>query len=401
MAPTILCIGSYFKGGEFIEECKAQGCHTILVTSEDLRHEAWPRHAIDEFFFMPFTTLFKQPDITYAVAFLARSRKIDRIIPLDDFDVETVADLREHFRMPGMGGSTARFFRDKLAMRVQAQDEGVPVPAFAPVLNHGELDEYMQRVPGPWVLKPRSEASSMGIKKVNAAHELWPLLEQLGDRQSFYVLEKFLPGDVYHVDSVVWDRKVLFSAVSKYGLPPMQVYQGGGVFATGTVPYHSVEEVALHAINRETIAAMKMVRGVTHAEFIRSHEDGEFYFLEIAARVGGANIHTMVETATGVNLWREWARVEMAHLRGETYQLPPVRQTHAGLLVSLTRDPWPDTSGFNDPEIVWRMHKEHHVGFIVTSPAYDRVQQLVSSYADWIARDFSATAPPKEGERPT
>ena len=400
MPPTILCLASYFKGGAFLEECKRLGCHTILITAQDLEHEAWPRHAIDEFFVMPFATLFKQPDITNAVTFLARTRKIDRIIALDDFDVETVASLREHLRMPGMGDSTARYFRDKLAMRVQARDEGIPVPEFVHVLNHDDLRDYMAATPGPWVLKPRSEASSMGIRKVNSADEIWPMLDELGDRQSYYVLERFVPGDVFHVDSVVWNKRVLFTVCSRYGLPPMAVYQGGGVFVTGIIPYQSPEDQALQALNREVIAAMGMVRGVTHAEFIRSEADGAFHFLEIAARVGGANIDLMLEHATGVNLWREWARMELAHLRGESYTLPPTRRDYAGLLVSLARQPWPDTSAYNDPEIVWRLHKEHHVGFIVAAPDHARVQQLIDAYAGRVAADFSATAPPKSGERP-
>ena len=400
MAPTILCLASYFKGGAFLEECKCLGCHTILITSQDLEHEAWPREAIDEFFVMPFANLFKQPDITNAVSYLARNRKIDRIIALDDFDVETVADLREHLRMPGMGGSTARYFRDKLAMRVQARDEGIPVPAFVHVLNYDDVRDYMHRVPGPWVLKPRSEASSMGIRKVNSPAELWPILDELGDRQSYYVLEKFVPGDVFHVDSIVWNKQVLFTVCSKYGLPPMAVYQGGGVFITGNLPYHAPEEQALQALNREVIAAMGMVRGVTHAEFIRAEADGTFHFLEIAARVGGANIDLMLEHATGINLWREWARLELAHLNKDEYTLPPTHQDYAGLVVSLARQPWPDTSAYNNPELVWRLQKEHHVGFIVAAPDHGRVQQLIGDYAGRIAQDFMASAPPKEGERP-
>ena len=156
--------------------------------------------------------------------------------------------------MPGMGGSTARFFRDKLAIRVQARDEGIPVPEFVHVLNHDDVRTYMTAVPGPWVLKPRSEASSMGIRKVNNADKVWPILEELGDRQSFYVLERFVPGDVFHVNSIVWNKRVLFTVASQYGSPPMTVYQGGGVFATSLLPYHSPEEQALQALNREVLA---------------------------------------------------------------------------------------------------------------------------------------------------
>ena len=396
MAPTILCLASYFKGGAFLEECKRLGCHTMLITSQDLEREAWPREAIDEFFVMPFANLFRQPDISHAVSYLARTRKIDRIIALDDFDVETVADLREHLRMPGMGGSTARYFRDKLAMRVQARDEGIPVPEFVHVLNYDDLRGYMERVPGPWVLKPRAEASAMGIKKIHHPDELWQTLAELGDRQSYFLLEKFLPGDVFHVDSVVWQGDVHFAAAHRYGLPPMTVYHGGGVFASSTVQRGSEVEHDLLAINRQVIEAMGLERGVTHAEFIRSEADGRYYFLEIAARVGGAGIDRLVEHATNANPWREWARTVVADVRGEAYTLPDVRHDYAGLVVSLARQEWPDTSAYDEPELIWRLYKQHHVGFVVASPNYARVQALVSDYAGRVAHDFGASAPPLE-----
>ncbi len=38
----------------------------------------------------------------------------------------------------------------------------------------------------------------------------------------------------------------------------------------------------------------------------------KFYFLEIAARVGGALTSlTLWKAASGINLWREWARLEI------------------------------------------------------------------------------------------
>ena len=394
MPPTILCLASYFKGGLFIEECKRRGAHTILVTTQAMEHEEWPRHAIDEFFMLPLPNLAKQPDITHAVAYLARGREIDRIVALDDYDVETAADLREHMRLPGMGASQARFFRDKLAMRVRASQGGVPVPAFTPVLNYDRLRAFMAEVPPPWVLKPRSEASSMGIKKIHDSEELWRTLDVLGDRQSYYVLERFVPGDVFHVDSVVWGGEVRFAAAHRYGVPPMAVYHGGGVFASTTVQHGSQTDHALAAINRHLLATMGLQHGVAHAEFIHSSEDGRYYFLEVAARVGGAGIDRLVEHASNVNPWVEWARVELAALRGEEYHLPPLRQDYAGLIVSLARKEWPGTSGYHAPEGVWRLKKKNHVGFVLASADYDRVQWLVGNYVERIAQDFSATAPP-------
>jgi biotin carboxylase len=390
---TFLCITTYEKGQEFMRECRRQGCRVILLTAEKLRDADWPRECLDDTFYLP--EEIPIPDIVQAVTHLARTQKIDRIVALDEFDMETAATLREHLRVPGMGLTTMRYFRDKLAMRMKALDRHIRVPDFVPVFNHGDVRYYLEHVLGPWVLKPRQEASAIGIQKIHAAEELWPVLEQLGDKQSGFLLEKFVPGDVFHVDSVVSENEVVFANVSKYGKPPMNVAQGGGVFTTFTVPRGSEEDTALRQINRDLIAALGLLRGVAHAEFIQARADGHFYFLECAARVGGAYINEMVEAATGINLWREWARIEVAGGDGG-YKLPPVREEYAGVILSLARQEEPDTSTYNDPEVHLRIKKHHHAGLVLRSTDQRRVQGLLESYAQRFAEEFTAVEPPRE-----
>jgi biotin carboxylase len=392
-ALTFLCITTYEKGQEFMRECKRQGCRVLLLTAEKLRDADWPRASLDDTFYLPAEIAI--PDIVQAVTHLARNQKIDRIVALDEYDMETAATLREHLRVPGMGLTTMRYFRDKLAMRMKALDREVRVPDFVPVVNHGDIRYYLEHVPGPWVLKPRQEASAIGIKKIHAAEELWPVLEQLGDKQSAFLLERFVPGDVYHVDSVVSENEVVFANVSKYGKPPMNVAQGGGVFTTFTVRRGSEEDGRLRQINHELVAALGLVRGVAHAEFIRAHEDGHFYFLECAARVGGAYINEMVEAATGINLWREWARIEIEGEHG-SYRLPPVREEYAGVILSLARQEEPDTSAYSDPEVFLRIKKHHHAGLILRSSDPGRVPALLERYAQRFAEEFTAVEPPRE-----
>ena len=390
---TFLCITTYEKGQEFMRECKRQGCRVLLLTAEKLRDADWPRESLDDTFYLPEEIPLK--DIVGAVTHLARSQKIDRIVALDEFDMETAATLREHLRIPGMGLSTMRYFRDKLAMRMRALDRHVPVPDFVPVVNHDDIRYYLDHVPGPWVLKPRQEASAIGIKKIHSADELWPVLDQLGDKQSSFLLERFLPGDVYHVDSVVSENQVVFANVSKYGKPPMNVAQGGGVFTTYTVPRESEDDSELRAINCELLGALGLLRGVSHAEFIHAYADGRFYFLECAARVGGAYINEMVEAATGINLWREWARIEVAGGDG-SYKLPPVREEYAGVILSLARQDDPDTSSYNDPEVALRIKKHHHAGLVLRSADAQRVPALLEAYARRFADEFLAVEPPKD-----
>jgi biotin carboxylase len=389
---TFLCITTYEKGQEFMRECKRQGCRVLLLTAEKLKDADWPRESIDDTYYLP--EEIPIPDIVKAVTHLARGQKIDRIVALDEFDMETAATLREHLRIPGMGLTTMRYFRDKLAMRMRALDRHIRVPDFVPVVNHDDIRYYMDHVPGPWVLKPRQEASAIGIKKINSPDELWPLLDQLGDKQSAHLLERFLPGDVFHVDSVVSENEILFANVSKYGKPPMNVAHGG-VFTTFTLPRGSEEDAGLRAINRELIAVLGLLRGVSHAEFIRAHDDGQFYFLECAARVGGAYINEMVEAATGINLWREWARIEVSGGDG-TYKLPPVREEYAGVILSLARQENPDTSSFSDPEVHYRIKKHHHAGLVLKSSDPHKIPALFNGYAQRFADQFLAVEPMKD-----
>jgi biotin carboxylase len=386
---TILCISSYEKGHDFIRACKARGWHVIFLTVESLADAPWPRESIDEFFMMP--DLLNRGHVINAVSYLARTRVIDRIVALDEFDIELAAHLREHLRVPGMGETTSRYFRDKLAMRLRAREEGIPVPSFVHVLNHDLIRQLTERVPPPWVLKPRSSAAAIGIKKVNSAEELWRAIDALGDEQSFHLLEQFVPGDIYHVDSITSECEVVFDIVHKYGHPPMSVAHEGGIFTTRTWPRQSSESLTLRKLNADLLQALGMVRGVAHTEFIHG-EDGQFYFLETAARVGGAFITDTVEVASGINLWEEWARIETA-TSDSPYRVAPTRDTYAGLILSLARQEWPDLSEYQEPEIAKRIKKAHHAGLIVASPEAARIKHLLDDYTRRFFVDFHASEP--------
>ncbi len=387
---TILCVSSYEKGQEFLRTCKEMGCHVYLLTVEKLRNADWPREAIDEMFFMP--EELPLPGLLNAVSYAARTRKIDRIVALDEFDMENVSAIREHLRIPGMGLTTVRSFRDKLAMRARAREAGVLVPEFVHVLNHDELREFMVRVPAPWLLKPRSQASGIGMKKIHQPDELWPWLDKLGDEQSHFLLEEFVPGSVFHVDSVVSEREVLFADAHAYGVPPLDVSHAGGVFTSRTLERNSQDVKTLQAVNKNLIESLGLLRGVTHAEFLKANADGKLYFIEIAARVGGAYISDVVDAASGINLWREWARLEVGAGK-MPYTLPPQRSDYAGVIVSLARQEEPDTSAYTDPEIVYRVKKYHHAGFVVKSPDATRVKNLLENYSRRFITDFLATQP--------
>jgi biotin carboxylase len=399
-AVNIVCVASYFKGADFLRECARQGARVELLTRQRAAQEAWPRESLDGLHFLPDEAGAEL--VVHAAALLCRERRVHALVALEEFDVITAALAREHLRLPGMDSSRARLFRDKLAMRLRASEAGLRVPEFVPLFNYQEVGEYMERVPPPWVVKPRSDVSSSGVRRLEEAEQVWRAIEALDarealqDKSSYYLLERFVPGEVFHVDSVVEDGEVIFAGASRYGRPPLRVVSEGGVFTTHTVEYDSPEHAELLRLNAELLGALGLRRGAAHAEFIRGAEDGQLYFLEIAARVGGAHIAETLEAASGHNLWREWARVEVAHAQGERVGRLAPRREYAGLALSLARQECPDTSAYDDPEIVFRVERPYHVGLVVRSPNLGRVRDLLDSYAERFTRDFSAYVPPPE-----
>ena len=395
---TFLCISSYEKGFDFMREAKDQGCRVILLTSKSLENVDWPRESIDEIFYIPDKNKdWNMRDVIYGVSYLARTEQIDRIVALDDFDVERAASVREHLRVGGMGDTTARYFRDKLAMRMRAKEAGIPVPEFLHILNHDKINDFADTVPFPYMIKPRMLAGSYGLKKVNNKQEMWNRINHLADEQSFFLMERFVPGIIYHVDTIINEREVAFGLASKYGTPPFEVAHQGRVFTSQTLDSKSDEAEEVLELNEMVLKALGLLRGVSHSEFIRD-EDGKLYFLETSARVGGANLSTLVEAATGINLWREWAKIEI--LKGEKpYILPEVKNDFAAILTSLSKQEWPDLGSYNDPEVYWRLKKEYHAGLVIKSSDKERINKLLDEYTKRFYDDFFVTA--KMGEKPS
>ncbi|HQU84164.1 MAG TPA: ATP-grasp domain-containing protein [Pyrinomonadaceae bacterium] len=399
MKNYIVCIASEHKGNEFLEQCKENGWHVTLVTREKLLDEPWQWTCIDNVKTVPNEAKFE--DYVRAITNVAGNQPVHRVVGLDEFDVLTAAFAREHLQLGGMSPSHAVRFRDKLTMRNIASHAGIPCPEFVGAFNMEAINEYLQTAAGPWIVKPRNEVSAFGIRKCETQEQVWQVLNDLDarntwrDHPSQFLIEQFIEGKVFHVDSVVKDGKVLAAGVSEYGTTPFKVSHEGGVFSTSILPHNSKERKELEKLNKDLLKAFKYEQGVSHAEFLQSATDGKFYLLEVAARVGGAYIANVLEQASNFNLWREWAKLETA-TKEKPYKLPKLRKDYAGITLCLAKEDAPNTSHYEDSEIVYRVKKPKHVGLIFAAPKHERVAELITIYSERITNDFLAVAPAKE-----
>jgi biotin carboxylase len=399
MENHIVVIASEFKGNEVLEEAKKAGWHVSLVTREDFKDSKWIWENIDDFVTVPKTAT-SEAYIRAATNFAGR-HLVHRVIGVDEFDVLTAARAREHLQIKGMSNSHALRFRDKLRMRIVADEAGLPCPDFVGCFNPEEINAYLERVEFPVIVKPRTEVSAFGIRKCENAVQVWDTLNGLDarntwrDHPSQYQIEKFIEGNVYHVDSVIHNGKVVAAGVSKYGTTPLNVSHKGGVFTSSIVDYKSKERRELEGLNRKLLKAFDHKHGVSHAEFLESAADGKFYLLEVACRVGGAYIANVLEEACGFNIWREWGKLTI-ETEEKPYTPPKTRKEYAGITLALANQECPDTSHYTAEEITYRVNKPKHCGLIFRSKSKERVQELMDEYSQRITEDFLQIVPTKE-----
>lgn len=394
---TFICVSNFFKGADFLIELKKLGSKVYLITSEKLRDKPWPTEYIDEIFYMEGQdTDWNLEHLLLGVGNLMKSNTIDAIVALDDFDVEKATYLRENLRIAGMGQTTGRYFRDKLAMRMRAKSCGISNPNFCSLFNDHDINTFADKISPPWVLKPRSEASATGIIKVHDKESLWIHINEMGNNRFKYLVEQFRPGDVYHCDSLVLNGKILFSITSKYLTTPLEISQGGGIFRTANIPYDSEDDKAIKTVNEQVIKGFGLKHGAAHSEYIKCKNDGKIYFLETSSRVGGAHIAEMVAEASNINLWKEWAAIEDSLVKETKYTLPKVKKGYAGIVLTLSKFKHPDLSSFSDQEVCFRVPLDYHAGLIVKSDSSERVLELLDDYANRLTTDFAAVAEQKK-----
>jgi len=388
---SFLCLSEEFKGPSFLRMLKQLGHQVFLLTNEDARHDPWPRESIDEVFYAPRDKKRRhdRQTLVEGTAWLMRNHGIDRIVALDDFDVEDAALLREEFRIPGMGQTTARHFRDKLAMRIQAAEHNIPIPPFSDLFRKENLERFCGQNPGPYVIKPRSEASAAGIIKVANLEEALHAYQNLGDEAYNFLIESFAPGKVYHVDALTHEGKICFVRASGYIDPPLKIVQGGGLFQTRTLPKSSKVNKRLGKLTQDVMDAFGMRYSASHTEFIEDAE-GNFLLLETSSRVGGAYISDMLIHATGVDLWAEWAKLEAAQVGSGKYAAPKDVGKAGAVTIRAVGEEHPDLRRYRETEetIAAVISKPYHAGMVFTAAKEETLAQVQQDIANRLFEQF-------------
>ncbi|MBN3752942.1 hypothetical protein G3N95_08300 [Paraburkholderia sp. Tr-20389] len=142
-----------------------------------------------------------------------------------------------------------------------------------------------------------------------------------------YQLEEFIAGDVLHFDGLVVDGNIVTITASRYIGTCLGFAQGRPLGS-----HHVPLTPEMHCWSARVLDAVGIRQGSFHLEAIET-PDCAPVFLEVANRVGGADVVATFELATGVHLPSEELRI----LTGE----PP---SHV-LAPTQSSAPWHDDFG--------------------------------------------------------
>lgn len=248
---------------------------------------------------------------------------VDRLIAVSEATLGIAAEVRAALGIPGPRPEDVALYLNKLRMKEGVAKASIRTPRFASCDSAESAVDFARAIGFPLILKPVSGAGSRGVHRVEDEATLTTLLEQIDT--GGYELEEYVDGPIYHVDGFVGeDSQVTFMAVSRYVNDCLSFEAAGqplGSVVVQASPLRSrVEEFA-----RKCVSALNMASMPFHLELFVTAE-GDLVFLEIAGRIGGAEVPYLVDKAFGINLFQPW----LAALCGERVTIPPVTGDPSG-----------------------------------------------------------------------
>ncbi|MFE3515797.1 acetyl-CoA carboxylase biotin carboxylase subunit family protein [Streptomyces sp. NPDC059166] len=223
-----------------------------------------------------------------------------RIVALKEDDLLVAAALREDLGVPGPRPEGLLPFRDKLLMCRAVRAAGLPVPAFAAADSPGDVLDFAAAGGWPVVLKPRIGSSSAGVRVLTGPGDLTaePVFAEP------MLVQAFVPHPIHHVDGVFDGKRTSRLRVSRYVNTCLGFREGSFL---GSVEVDDPEVVKTVAEAADGfLAALTGEPTPFHLEvFVESVPGGtRCVFLEVGARVGGAEIPFIWRDLHGYDLMR-------------------------------------------------------------------------------------------------
>jgi hypothetical protein len=203
--------------------------------------------------------------------------------------VELGGFLRSFWGLYGLQFNQALSVRDKWMMYVVAHSNNIPCADAAVACNPIDYYNFVNSVGYPIVAKPFNMYSAIGVTKIDNINVLNDLVS--GHVDCRCLLESYVDvKNEYHVDSIVSNGKIVFTSISKYLSPMLNVKtdskSDGGIIIPSKFYNKSQLFTNILNMNNKIVDVFNLMDCTTHTEFMVT-KDNKVIFGEIGVRLGG------------------------------------------------------------------------------------------------------------------
>ena len=231
--------------------------------------------------------------------------KIDRIDSLNEYWLETEAQLRTDFNIFGLKNQEILKAKKKSLMKQVFKKAGVSVARGRVVHTLADARRLISEIGYPVVAKPDIGVGAAKTYKIENATQLDDFFATKSDLS--YILEEFISGIIQTFDGLVdRDGNLVFYTSHQYSQGIMEaVNQDDLIF------YYSLREIPadLEDAGRRLLKAYDLRERFFHFEFFRTEPANQIVALEVNLRPPGGFTTDMFNFANDIDIYKEWAHV--------------------------------------------------------------------------------------------
>lgn len=249
--------------------------------------------------------------------FTHRYGKIDRLDSLNEYWLETEAQLRTDFNIPGIKTDQINAVKRKSEMKKKFVKANVDVARGKVTRTGSEARKFVSEVGYPIVAKPDIGVGAAKTYKITSDAELEAFLIDKPDVD--YFLEEFIQGIIQTFDGLTdKDGNIVFYTCHQYSKGIMET-----VNEDDDIYYYSLREIPkdLETAGRATLKAFDIRERFFHFEYFRTNDD-RIVALEINLRPPGGLTTDMFNYANDIDIYREWANIVVNNSFEATYSRP-------------------------------------------------------------------------------
>jgi biotin carboxylase len=313
----VLILGAGETNLPIIEKCRKMGLYTIAT---DFDKDAPGLKMVDKAFVVD--TLDKERNLEIAIL-----EKIDGIITISDYPVNTVAYVCEHLDLPGLSPLAAERSTNKYLQRKLLIEKGFNSPHFQMFEDFSEVGEAIKHWTYPLIVKPLDSSASRGVTVIQRFSQCQGAFVEAKNfsKTKRVMIEEFISGKEFSIESLTQDGVTqIIDITEKFIMNDDKHFVEERHIIPAALEQSIKEKLSSYVL--DVIRAFEIDNSATHTE-IKLTDSGPI-LIELGARVGGDFITSdLVPLATGVDMLENTVNIAL----GQPIQVKRSISKHAGV----------------------------------------------------------------------